>query len=145
MQSILAVQAELPESKGPIGLAILIFFQTFAGALFLSFAQTAFSNGLSDSLAKHAPDVAPLTVITAGASRFRNVVDSKDIAGVIESYNTAIQHVFYIATAAAVTVFVVAWGMGWKSVKKDKDVKVAGIVLAEEGKEGKQTLDETGK
>ena len=120
---MVAVQNYLPENKSPVGLAILVFFQTFSGAVFLAFAQTAFSLGLNDALAKYAPTVSPITVVTAGATKFRQVVDNGALDGVILAYNEALQHVFYIATGASVGMFIAAWGMGFTNIKKKKEEK----------------------
>jgi hypothetical protein len=88
--------------------------------MFLSFAQTAFAIGLADALAIYAPSVSPLVVVTAGATKFRQVVEPAAIHGVILSYNKAIQHVFYIAAGASVAMFVVSFGMGWKDVRSQE-------------------------
>jgi hypothetical protein len=42
---------------------------------------------------------------------------------VLVAYNKAINEDFYLAAGASVVIFVAAWGMGWKSVKKGKVVK----------------------
>jgi hypothetical protein len=101
-------------------MSLVIFSQTIGGTLFLTFAQTIFSQGLLDGLKKYAPAVNPQTVITAGATAFRNVVDPKEIAGILNAYSTAINHVFYLVAASSVGVFVTAWGLGWVNIKKKK-------------------------
>jgi len=90
------------------------------GAIFLALAQTVFSLGLESGLAKHAPGVSSITVVTAGASRFRQVVEEAAVKGVIRSYNDGLQHVFYLAVGASVGLFLFSWGMGFKKVEKKK-------------------------
>ena len=106
-----------------MGVALVIFSQTFGGALFLTFAETDFTNALRTAIGTFAPNISADTVIAAGASSFRKVVPTGEVAGVLLAYNQAVQHTFYLAAAAAAATFVFAWGMGWKSVKKAKVAK----------------------
>lgn len=103
-------------------MALGIFTQTFGGALFLTFAETDFSNGLTKALKTMAPNVSAQTVIAAGASAVREVVPKPELGGVLMAYNQAVQHTFYLAASSAAVTLVFCWGMGWKSVKKAKVV-----------------------
>ena len=104
-------------------MALAIFAQTFGGTLFLTFAETVFTNGLTQAIIAFAPDVNAEKVIAGGASAVRAVVPKADLAGVLLAYNQGIQHTFYLAAGAAAATLVFCWGMGWKSVKKAKVVK----------------------
>ena len=106
-----------------MGVALVIFAQTFGGALFLTFAETDFTNALKEAIRTFAPNVSAETVIAAGASSFRKVVPTAEIAGVLLAYNQAVQHTFYLAAAASAATFVFGWGTGWKSVRKAKVAK----------------------
>ncbi|KAL3426835.1 efflux pump [Phlyctema vagabunda] len=117
---IVAVQNILPPEQIPIGMSLIVFCQTFGGSLFLAFAQTIFNSGLIHGLRKHAPDVNPEVVITAGATAFRKVVAPEEIPGILEAYNLAINHNFYLAAGAGCGILLFAWGMGWQSIKKKK-------------------------
>lgn len=110
-------------SQVSVALAIVIFSQLFGGALFLSFAQTEFTNGLTTLIPVHAPGVNPQTVIEAGASAVRQAVPEAALEGVLEAYNTTINRVFYLAAASAAAMFIFCWGLGWKSIKKAKKVE----------------------
>jgi len=122
-QPLVAVQNHLPPALNSVGMSAIIFGQNFGAALFLSFAQTTLSAGLLDALPKFAPEVNFQTVINAGATGFRAVVPKDQVGGVILAYNQSVNHVFYLATGAAVGAFVFSWGTGWKSVKKAKKVE----------------------
>ncbi|KAF4636816.1 hypothetical protein G7Y89_g1264 [Cudoniella acicularis] len=122
---LLAIQSTLKPEQIPVGMAICTFFQTLGGALFISFAQTGFSTGLSQALGTFAPQVSVQVVEVAGATGFRSVIPAEYIPGVIDSYAQSVSHVFYIAAASAAAGFVANWGMGWKSVKKPKVVEPA--------------------
>lgn len=116
----MSVQTCLQEGQIPVGLTLVVFSQTFGGAIFLAFAQTVLNTGLKNYLPKYAPNVNPETVINAGATGFRAVVPQADLPGVALAYNRSVNDIFYLATASAVATFIFCWGMGWKSVKKAK-------------------------
>lgn len=119
---LVAVQTALPRDQASIGVALIMFAQTFGGALFLTFAETVFANGLTKAINTFAPNVSAKTVIGAGASAVRGVVPKVELAGVLLAYNQAVQQTFYLAAGAAAGTLVFCWGMGWKSVKKAKVV-----------------------
>jgi hypothetical protein len=106
-------------------MSIIVFAQTFGGAIWLAVASTTFSSSLKTALAKYAPGISPIVVQTAGATGFRDIVSKGSIEGVIKSYNTAVQHTFYIAMGCAAAYVFTSFGMGWKSVKKEKKVEPA--------------------
>lgn len=126
MQSLLAIQNSIPQQdKIPIGMALVSFSQMFGGALFLTFAQTGFSSGMRNTLKKFAPEISALTIEKAGAIGFRIAIPQSSIPGVVQSYNNSINQVFYIAVGCGFASFALAWGIGWKSVKKAKVVEPA--------------------
>ena len=104
-------------------MAILIFAQTFGGALFLTFAETDFSNGLTKAMNTFAPSVSVEAVIAAGASAVREAVSNAQLPGVLLAYNQGVQHTIYLAAGASAAVFAFSWGIGWRSVKKAKVVR----------------------
>jgi hypothetical protein len=101
-------------------MSLIVFSQTFGGTLFLTFAQTIFSHSLKSGLKQYAPTVDPQTVITAGVTSIRKVLEPDQIAGVVEAYNFAINHEFYLAAGTSVGAFVFSLGIGWRSIKKKK-------------------------
>jgi len=117
-QPLVAVQNHLPPALNSVGMSAIIFGQNFGAALFLSFAQTTLSAGLLDALPKFAPEVNFQTVINAGATGFRAVVPKDQVGGVILAYNQSVNHVFYLATGAAVGAFVFSWGTGGRVLRR---------------------------
>jgi hypothetical protein len=114
-----------------------MFCQYFGGTLSLSFAQTAFTTSLRNSIPKYAPDVNPSVVIQAGATEYRAVVTAAELPGVIKAYSVAIDHAFYVATGLSAGAFLFIWGMGWKKIKgKDKKVDAGQENGTSEVKEG---------
>ncbi|RFU29963.1 hypothetical protein B7463_g6351, partial [Scytalidium lignicola] len=120
---MIAVQNALPQKYVSISMSLLVFSQNLGGALFLSFDETAFSNGLDQALPKFAPNVDPQAIIAAGATGFRAVIPKAAVGGVLNAYSRAISHVFYIAAAAAAVLTIVSLGMGFKNIKKKGDEK----------------------
>ena len=119
-QPIVAIQNVLPANMISIGMALLVFSQTFGGALFLALGETDFTSSLVKALKQYAPEVSAEEVILAGATAVRDVVPKDQLPGVLLAYNNGTTHAFYLTAAASACVFVFAWGMGWKSVKKVK-------------------------
>lgn len=107
----------------PVGMAIVVFAQTFGGALFATFAQLIFNNSLLAGLAKYAPTVNAGMVVEAGATAIRQVVKPADLLGVLQAYNVSVNHNFYLAAGASVGSFIFCWGMGWKKIEKEKKVE----------------------
>ncbi|KUJ06981.1 MFS general substrate transporter [Mollisia scopiformis] len=120
---LVAVQNSIKKEQTSTAMAILVFTQTFGGSLFLSFADTDLTTNLKDGLKKFAPGVDVEAVLKAGATGFRSVVPAASVEGVILAYDHAINYVFYITIGTSIATFFLAWGMGWKSVKKAKVVK----------------------
>ncbi|KAG9576627.1 putative MFS transporter, partial [Aureobasidium melanogenum] len=115
---IIAIQNLLPKSQASVAMSLLIFSQTFGGALFLAFAQTVFNTGLSSALKKYAPEVATETVLAAGATGVKNAVPKAVLHQVLQAYSVAINHVFYLGAGAAAAATIVCLGMGMHSIKK---------------------------
>jgi hypothetical protein len=121
-QPIIAIQNDLPPKQNSVGMALIMFFQTFGGSLFLTFAQTIFDRRLVVDLREYAPTVDPQTVVEAGATAIRQVVKPEQLMGVLEAYSKAINDNFYLAAGASAATFCFAWGIGWKKISKKKVV-----------------------
>ncbi|KIM97024.1 hypothetical protein OIDMADRAFT_44464 [Oidiodendron maius Zn] len=122
---IIAVQNTLPFTEIPIAMALVMFSQSLGGALFLSFSETIFTNSLQTLIPKYAPSVDPQIVINAGATGFRTMIKGADLAGVLVAYAKSVDRVFYLTVGAAVGCFSFAWAMGWKDIRKKKQVSKA--------------------
>jgi hypothetical protein len=93
-QPLTAIQVVLSKNDLAVGNSIMLFAQTIGGALFISFAQTIFSNQLKPALANFAPEVNAEAVLGVGATNFRKVVDEGSVEGVVLAYNLALTTVF---------------------------------------------------
>ncbi|CAI7662021.1 unnamed protein product [Penicillium glandicola] len=119
MQSpLIAVQSTVPVGQISIAVSMLSFSQSLGQALFLTLAQAIFLNSLKSALSAYAPSEDPRAVIAAGAGAIRTAVSKDKLPGVLVAYSQGIDHVFYLATGIAICCFCVAWGMGWKTIRK---------------------------
>lgn len=121
---LLAVQNTVPPQQLPIAMALTIFSQSFGAAVFLSLAETMFSNSFRTLISEYAPSVNGQSIIDAGATAFRQIVFGTDLAGVLIAYAKSIDRIFYLAAGMGAGCFVFAMGMGWKNLKK-KEVSKA--------------------
>lgn len=120
---ILAVQANAPPELISVATAVLVFSQTFGGAIFITVGNVIFTNKLRDELVDRLPHLDADTIINAGATGVRDVVSQADLPGALASYAKGVDAVFYLAVAASVVVFFTSWGIGWKDIRKKKPVK----------------------
>ena len=90
--------------------AMILFFQTIGGAIWISAAQAGFANKLLKTLPSKAPGVNPKLVVATGASELRSVFAAKDIPGVLSAYLDGLRVAFAISIALACvsTVLVLA-------------------------------------
>jgi hypothetical protein len=86
--------------------------------VFLSLAETIFSNSFRALISEYAPSVDSQSVIDAGATGFRKIIVGTDLTGVLVAYAKSIDRIFYMAAGMGAGCFVFAMGMGWKNLKK---------------------------
>lgn len=106
-------------------MALVMFAQAFFGALLLSFSDTILTNSLKTLIPEYAPSVDAQTIINAGATGFRSIIKGADLVGVIAAYAKSVDRVFYLTAGAAVGSFMSGWFMGWKDIRKKKEVSKA--------------------
>ncbi|KAG4415640.1 hypothetical protein IFR04_011199 [Cadophora malorum] len=122
----IAVQVVLDSKDMPTGNAIAIFFNSLGGAIAISIAQNIFSNGLKTNLPKYAPGVDPTTVVRAGATYLKDVVEPDKLPGVLHAYMIALQQAYVIPIVVGGIAAVCACFVEWKNVKGKKIVAAAG-------------------
>nr|XP_001395365.2 MFS toxin efflux pump [Aspergillus niger CBS 513.88] len=117
-QTVLAMQASLPSEDVPVGTALMIFYQTLGGAVFLIVAQNLFQHELVKRLTgRNIPGVDASSVAAAGATEVRNLVPPKYLGESLEAYNGAVVKTFYISVALAAVAVLATFVPEWKSVK----------------------------
>jgi hypothetical protein len=124
-QALITVQAVLPLKDVPTGTALVMFMQTFGGALFVSVAQNIFNNRLISEIPKQAPGIDPTIILHVGATSLAKQIPEALLGGVKVAYNTALTQTWYIAVAMTCLQVVGAIFVEWKSVKGMKPGGVA--------------------
>ncbi|KAL9105861.1 MAG: hypothetical protein Q9227_009024 [Pyrenula ochraceoflavens] len=117
-QPLTAVQAALPQEQVPVGTAIVIFMQTFGGALFVSIAQNVFSNKLLANVSAQNIPLNPSRLLQAGATSLVGLVAAKDLDKLKLAYNNTVTQTFYVPVAASALSLFGAVLVPWLSVKK---------------------------
>jgi Major Facilitator Superfamily len=124
-QPLMAVQTVLEIGDVPTGTAVIIFFQTLGGALFVSIAQNIFTNKLVDVIAETVPEIVPpQSILAIGATSIATLLDPQILPRVIVAYNDALDRTFIIFTALSAVSIIGALITEWKSVK-GKNVEMA--------------------
>ncbi|KAK5172208.1 uncharacterized protein LTR77_003846 [Saxophila tyrrhenica] len=119
----IAIQNTLQPAQIPVAMSLAIAAQTFFGAVFLSFADTIFTNSLRSLVASTVGSANAATVAHAGAYAFRRVVPKGDLADVLVAYSKSIDRVFYMCVGLAGACFVSSWGLGWVDIRQNKPKK----------------------
>ncbi|KAK7981304.1 hypothetical protein PG988_003542 [Apiospora saccharicola] len=125
-QPLMAIQNALELKDVATGTSIITFLQTLGGAIFVSVAQSVFTNQLIQSLAANVPGLDPNIVLSAGATSLKNSLNPKDLSGLREAYNTALLRAFLVATALSVASIFGSASIPWKSVKRAKADRAEG-------------------
>ncbi|KAK3385784.1 putative MFS multidrug transporter [Podospora didyma] len=115
---MLAIQAVVPQSQNSVAMALLVFAQTFGGAIFLTIAQSIFTDSLVSGLQAYTPTIDIERIVHAGASGFRDIISESDLPGVLLAYSDSIDKVMYLALASSVGIVAVGLGMGWHDIRK---------------------------
>lgn len=128
-QPNLAAQTVLSRQDVPVGASLMFFAQALGGAVFVSIAQTVFTNSLVSGL-NDVPGLDHIDVVNTGATEIRNLVPAKDLDVVLLAYNGALTDAYKVALATACFSAVGAFTMEWRSVKGKKDGQ--GVAEAQE-------------
>ncbi len=125
-QPLIAIQTVLDMSEVPTATALIIFLQTFGGALFVSIGVNIFTNKLVSGIIKNVPGLDPAIVVRTGATSIQQTVSPEFLPGVTLAYNDALTQTFIVALAMACLTIVGSLAIEWKSVKGQKlDTAVA--------------------
>jgi MFS transporter, DHA2 family, glioxin efflux transporter len=114
---IIAAQANVKPSDLSSVSAMMLFFQTIGGAIWISAAQAGFANKLLHRLPITASSVDPSVVITTGATELRKVFDAQQIAGILDAYMDGIRVTFAISIACACVTALLVLTPRWESIK----------------------------
>ncbi|RAK80856.1 MDR family MFS transporter [Aspergillus fijiensis CBS 313.89] len=112
------VQNVLPDRDVPTGTAVVTFAQTLGGAIFISVAQSVFTNQFTRVMHVEDPSVNVTEILAAGTTTLRQKLRGDQLETVLRSYNSAVTQAFYVGVAlAALSVFGTV-ALEWRSVKE---------------------------
>ncbi|KAL3713607.1 hypothetical protein TMatcc_002310 [Talaromyces marneffei ATCC 18224] len=128
-----AMQTVLGQADIPFGSAIIIFFQSLGGAIFISVGQSVFQNVLKSYLTAHAPDIDPAVIISAGATEVESALQKlgklDELPIVKEAYMSGLVNSYRAALALACLGFVAGLFVEWRKVKKENEGGEPAIAL----------------
>lgn len=119
-QPMIAAQTALKMEDVPTGTAIVVFAQTFGGALFISVAQNVFANQLIKNLGEMVPEIDAMELLHTGATAIVKEVTEEQLPAVLVAYNDAIVYTFWPSLALFVGAFIAGLFPEWISVKGKK-------------------------
>lgn len=115
-----AVQTTLSSLDAPIGLAVILFSQHFGSALFVSIAQTIFTNRLRSNFQALAPGVDTTQIENMGLSDLKGSLGPDVLKGVLAGFDRSLVQTWYLAVGLMCVTAVGSVGMEWRSVKTKK-------------------------
>ena len=99
--------------------AMILFFQTVGGAIWISASQAGWANKMLKVVARDVPGVNPGLVVATGATELRKVFTAEQLPGILQAYMEGIRVPFAIAIACACVTVVVSFTPRWEKIKVD--------------------------
>lgn len=99
--------------------ALILFFQTISGAIFISVGQSLFTNRLLQTV----EGVSPQLVVVTGATELRKVFTPAQLPGILRAYMTGLKDAFILSialTAIAVAVSVLTLTIDHRILRQKK-------------------------
>jgi len=93
--------------------AMILFAQSFGGAVFISAGEAAFANTIINVLPSYVPSLDPHVVIHTGIGSLRSAFPADLLPGIINAYMEGLKVDFAIAIAAVGIAFIGCFGSVW--------------------------------
>ncbi|KAK9489675.1 efflux pump [Lipomyces doorenjongii] len=122
----IAIQNLVPLKQIPTAMAIVISTQNLGGATWVVVTNAIFNNSLRKQLSQRASSIGldPDVIVDSGARSVRNLgLSASQLAAVVESYSTSIDHAMYLGMAVAASILLFAWGLGFENILEIKKLK----------------------
>lgn len=120
-QGLYMVQTTLPENDVATGVGIILFVQTFGGALFVSVAQSVFLENISKTLKTLAPNLDPHSVLNGVLTGLPGSTHSQVSPELQAIYGVAIKDALRVGLILATVSSLGAVLYDWKSLKTKRD------------------------
>ena len=118
-QPALAAQTVLQKADVPIGVALMFFFQSMGGAVWVAVSQNLYTNSLTRIL-PGISGIDPSAILKAGATGLADLVPEDKLGTVLLVYNVALHKAFIVPVALSCAMVLPALGMEWRSVKESE-------------------------
>lgn len=115
-----AVQTALPTADAPLGLSVVLFGQHFGSALFVSIAQTIFTNQLSKNLQDIVPGLTTQSIENMGLTDLKSSIPIDQLQVALAELDKSLMQTWYLVVGLACLTMVGSLAMEWRSVKKKK-------------------------
>ncbi|KAL2385822.1 hypothetical protein RJZ90_000996 [Blastomyces dermatitidis] len=121
----IAIQNLVPAEQISQAMAIIIFWQSIGASTSLIAANAIFSNRLRQQLQQRVAQVgrAPDVIVAAGVRSIRDLVSGSQLTAVLAAYAKSVDRVMYLGIAVSIAVIVFSPGLGWKDIRKVKDLQ----------------------
>lgn len=117
-QPSMAAQTVLSKKDVPMGVSLMFFSQMLSGAIAVSVGENVLDSNLVAGIAAVVKGLSPSDVLQSGATGLRTTVPASELGAVLSVYNSALKRVFVVAVVVACLTSLGAFGLEWKSVKK---------------------------
>lgn len=110
--------ATLRKSDQSLGLAVVLFGQDFGPSVFVSVAQTIFTNRLSTNLGRLAPNLDVSRIESMGLTDLKKSFHPHQLSEVIAGFHESLSQTWYLAVGLTCFSLVGSLATEWRSVKK---------------------------
>jgi hypothetical protein len=117
---IIAVQAVSRIRDIPIATALTLFAQQLGGTILLAGAQALLLNILLPAMQAINPAITTDDIVAAGATGLKSLVSGSDLATTLVAYAKGLDRAFLISLGGGGLALLSAFGVEWKSVKREK-------------------------
>ncbi|KAF2666842.1 putative efflux pump antibiotic resistance protein [Microthyrium microscopicum] len=115
-----AVQTSLSPADARMGLATIIFAQHFGPAVFISAAQSIFTNRLQANLKGLAPSLNATSIENTSLGELRTHIRVDQLQGLLSRFDLSLVQTWYLAVALGCITMVGSLGMEWRTVKRER-------------------------
>lgn len=116
-----AVHASLPSTDVPLGLAIMLFCQSFGPAIAVPIGQALFSSKLTKSLDNLGIGLNETDMAAGGLREILQRVPSTSFESALDGFEDSLSQIWYLAVALSCVALVGSLTVEWKSVKTKRD------------------------
>jgi hypothetical protein len=114
---VMAAQALAKNEDIATVTAIIMFFQTLGGAIWVSAAQAGFAGKLIKELVRLIPGINAPAVVGAGAIEYRTLFPANQIQRILQSYMAGVTDVFIIILAISAVATAISLLQPWTNIK----------------------------